>query len=363
MGAAGAANAISCAGQTLTVPAGTEHPHILCCSTAGDKEVTFLVDGKPVTVTVPDVRENVGSWDQVVRGRRPLLKRQEIAHVFPHLHDSRGEETVLPYDFAYLFKFTLPSGGALTLPDDPAILLFAVTAAAGEKIASPLYPLYDEAEKDERPAHSLTCEGFSGGGEYAEGAPVILHGSLLTGDSLFEGFLREDGGDVQQIGPCTGLLKMPGHDLTVRAKMRKLGENLLLGRPCTASGSVGAHEAPEKALNGDCVSKWCADADEKGECVLTVPLAGRVEIGGYTVCHCGAFEGGQWNTDSFLVEYRDGDADWQTADSVQGNREDVTVRDFPPVFATEVRLRITKPARTKDTHCRIYQFQVYKKKE
>ena len=42
----GAKNAVKAAGQTIKLPAGYTTLHLLAASTGGDKEATFLVDGK-----------------------------------------------------------------------------------------------------------------------------------------------------------------------------------------------------------------------------------------------------------------------------------------------------------------------------
>ena len=81
----------------------------------------------------------------------------------------------------------------------------------------------------------------------------------------------------------------------------------------------------------------------------------------WLVLHCGEFEDRGDNTVDFCLQYRINETDeWQTADSVKDNREDMNLRGFTPVQARYVRLYITRPTPHADRTCRIYQFHVYR---
>ena len=76
----------------------------------------------------------------------------------------------------------------------------------------------------------------------------------------------------------------------------------------------------------------------------------------------GMKESREWNTADFTLQYKVNEGDeWQIADTVAGNTENTTLREFAPVNARYVRLHITKPTQNdRDKHCRIYQLHVYK---
>lgn len=349
MGKADALNALRCRGQKLTLPAGTKKVHLLLTSLDGD------------TPIASDCFERVGTWDQIPLGNTCRLKRQPIGRYYSHTHSTEGDRL---YDFAYLFTTEqVCPDGVITLPEDENILLFAATAEPwdGSVNANPAAPLYDVADGGDKPLHHLSAVGCRAGkgseGDYPEGLPVLIHADLVGEDGIFERF--ESDAPLATAEGTFAMLKMPEKDVTVKAIYKPIGKDLLLGRPCRANGDMGSREGADKALTASTDEKWCAAAGEDKTCWLEVDLDEKTKIGSYALLHCGAFEGGQWNTKEFFIQTRVGDGEWQTVDSVFGNREDLTRRSFEPVEATAVRLLITKPTQGHDDHCRIYRFMMF----
>ncbi len=159
-------SACRCAGQAVSLPAGDwQRLWLVACAVGGDRAADFAIDGRPARLTVADWREPLGcwrrrrrgwgwgwglglglglgwGWSQVLPGR---LKRHPLAFYASHGHDRDGADE--PYEFRYLFRYSLPlppGAGELRLPDEPRIRVFALAVAkGGPGAAEPAAPLYD----------------------------------------------------------------------------------------------------------------------------------------------------------------------------------------------------------------------------
>ena len=157
-GLPGKMNAVSCSGQTIKLPGGNNNRLvILAAATGGDATGTFSLDGKPFELNVQDFTGFIGQWDsRVVNGSiannefglaPAFIKRAPVAWVGTHRHSREsGNEA---YVFCYLFRYTidLPEKAAtLTLPDNPRIKVFAMSAVKDYNDASQAAQLlYDSA--------------------------------------------------------------------------------------------------------------------------------------------------------------------------------------------------------------------------
>jgi alpha-mannosidase len=144
----GSANVLACRGQKITLPAGDlNRAYLLAAAVGGDRAATFVVDGKPMTLLVPDWAEPVGQWNsRIVAGRfvddperiaPGYAKTVPLAWVGTHRHDARGENEA--YVFTYLFRLRLdlpPGARTLTLPNDPHLRVAAITAARDDSDAA-----------------------------------------------------------------------------------------------------------------------------------------------------------------------------------------------------------------------------------
>ena len=145
----GAKNALSCRGQTISLPPGQSRVYLLAASSDGDISAHFSVGGKTYPTTVQDWGGFIGQWDnRLWQGDVPELsydwhnefggltpgyvKPAEVAWFSSHRHNpSIGNEF---YAYSYLFKygFAVPAGAtSLTLPNDPRIRVFAISVASG----------------------------------------------------------------------------------------------------------------------------------------------------------------------------------------------------------------------------------------
>lgn len=146
----GRLNAVTCRGQSVRLPGGDfDRLELLAAATEDTGPATFLVDGRPRTLSVQSWTGFIGQWDDRVwdrefgkvdfRGEGKVVgftpgyvKRDPVAWFATHRHHPRaGNEA---YRFSYLFRrsIELPRGAAtLQLPDDPRIRILAATAVRG----------------------------------------------------------------------------------------------------------------------------------------------------------------------------------------------------------------------------------------
>jgi alpha-mannosidase len=138
----GAANALTCAGQSLDLGgalAEGERIYLLVAATEA-ADATFDAGDDRFDVSVPPWTGFVGQWvDRVDESgsviqdlaafKAPYFQPDPVAWVGTHRHGSDGNH---PYRFTYLFRKVLeaaPGTELLGLPDDPRIRVFAATVA------------------------------------------------------------------------------------------------------------------------------------------------------------------------------------------------------------------------------------------
>lgn len=358
LGGKGRKNAVSCAGQKIKLPAKTKKAFILAASADGDREAVFKAGKEKTVLKITDFSQNVGCWDQVAAADKAFIKRDTIAISYSHTHDKNGDRL---YKFANIFMYEIEMNNSLmlTLPKDENVIIMAITAVPdGILDSKPTGYLYDAVEENKNPVHTLKAANMHGEGRYHEGELIRVFADRCNEDGIFKCF----GGtaDIVWRDDVQALVRMGKSDAEIHAIYDKLGENAALNKPYKESGSRGPGEAGGNALNGDCKSKWC-DAAKNGASWLEVDIGEVTPINKWLVLHCGEFEDRSDNTCDFRLEYKKKESDeWKTADSVSGNTEDITVREFKPVKARYVRLYITKPSLYSGIHSRIYQLQIYK---
>ena len=358
LGDAGKANALVCRGQKIKLPGKTKKALILAASADGDTTATFRAGRKKVTLKISDFSENVGCWDQAAAGDQAFIKRDAVAVSYSHTHDENGDRL---YKFANIFMYEIEMNGAttLTLPDCDKIIITAITALTDARAeAVPTAPLYDKVDGD-KPLHRLTAVGMGGSGLYREGSLIRVYAQRCVPNGALQGF----DGDAEIVWQqdVQAMIRIGSGDATVRPVYSDLGKNLALGKPCKTSGFRSPGETGEKALDGECGTKWCA-AVQDGAAWLEVDLGKVCTVNKWLVLHCGEFDDRSDITSAFRLEYRQrSDGAWKTADSVEGNTEIMTLRDFPEVRARYVRLYVTKPCICSDIHTRICQLQIYGK--
>jgi len=356
-------NAMICGGQTIRIPEGSEKLYLLAASLKGDTAVQLLVDGKPVELSMQDYKENVGSWVMMVNGAPCLIKRDEIAVNYTHTHNAAGDRL---YEFAYLFKYGIDVSGAaaVTLPEDAGIVVMAATAVTGvNDAASPASPLYDTVEEPSGNRYTVTVLDWNGNTaqtfEKTEGSVVLVRTASYSNGYVFTGWEWE-GNDVAAVYGNAAVIRVPAHDVTVRIKAEKLGEDVLMNKPCRANAEFNERETAANALNGNDNTKWCAHSED-GRNWLEVDAGETVAVDRWFVMNAGEQESESWNSREYRLEYKVSEADeWMTADEVKDNEANFTLRDFAAVKARYFRLWVERPTQGNDGTVRIYMFQVFR---
>ncbi|MBR1574076.1 MAG: alpha-mannosidase, partial [Bacteroidales bacterium] len=118
-------NALRCGGQTLELPDGTTSVSLLVASSGPDKEVVFD-GGTPVSRKVENWTGFYGAYGW--QGHYDSFCRTgKVAYHGTHRHDSRKRNEIYVSTYMYLVEVPV-TAGALRLPDDRDIVVFAATA-------------------------------------------------------------------------------------------------------------------------------------------------------------------------------------------------------------------------------------------
>ena len=155
---------VACHGQTLTLPAGPYNRlYLLAAAVQGDTTGVFAVDGRTTDLAVQNWGGYIGQWDnRVFKGTverltysvtndldhidAGFIKRAPVGWFCSHRHLASGHDDI--YAYSYLFKYHLdlpPGARAVTLPDNPAIRIVAMTVAQNHHDETvPVQPLYDD---------------------------------------------------------------------------------------------------------------------------------------------------------------------------------------------------------------------------
>ena len=145
-------NGVRCEGQTIQLPEGYNKVYFLAASAKGDRQTAFSIGNNETALlcTIPYYTGFIGQWGH--EGQTTgYMKNARIAYVGTHRHSASGDE---PYEFTYMFKFgsDIPTTGTtITLPNDPDIVIFAMTAINEEVAVSPLNPHFRTNNIDDSP--------------------------------------------------------------------------------------------------------------------------------------------------------------------------------------------------------------------
>jgi len=165
----GEMNAVSCRGQTVSLPRTDAGRLFLLAAASEDTQGDFLVGDVRHTLNVQSWTGFIGQWDnrewdrpfeevdshcegKVTGIQTGFIKRDTLAWFCSHRHHpTRGNEA---YQFSYLCRYALPvmkGASTLTLPDNPKIHVLAATLVrGGNDVVRPAAPLYDDFT-DRRP--------------------------------------------------------------------------------------------------------------------------------------------------------------------------------------------------------------------
>lgn len=138
-------NALSCRGQILELPEGTESVSLLLTSAGGDKTCVLESGDQKTEVFVPDCFEALAAWDLYGLKEKGYIKPCTLAYEITHMH--RDNEVAIAKQ-CWLFRVDVPASGTLKLPCAPDVFLFAADASNAPQRAPALSPLYDTLDKE-----------------------------------------------------------------------------------------------------------------------------------------------------------------------------------------------------------------------
>ena len=152
----GAKNAIECRGQKINLPAFEQNGKLFLLAMAEtDSHGWFFIDDYATELDIQGWRGFIGQhYGQVITAdstrykmlsiEEPFVKTDNIAWFASHYHTSASDAS---YKYCYIYKYCLdlPAGArTLTLPDNPAIKIMAITASITGDEGKPLQKLYDD---------------------------------------------------------------------------------------------------------------------------------------------------------------------------------------------------------------------------
>lgn len=163
----GAANTVSCKGQSISLPTGTfNRVYLLMAAVNGPATGSFKVNGQGyprgikadgLRFQFQDYSEPIAQWNNRMTNGVILenpdqispayINREPVAWYASHRHNAKGENEAYQFTYMFLFDLKVESGDtSLTLPDNENIKLFAATAVnSAYDNDFPAHRLYDEA--------------------------------------------------------------------------------------------------------------------------------------------------------------------------------------------------------------------------
>ena len=152
-------NAISCDGQTISLPVGNYTKLYLLASATNDEKADFNIDGQTTELNIQNWTGYVGQFynrilsrdrNSVVEMEKPFAKTDNIAWFASHVHNQYPMKNEA-YQYCYLYKYEIgiPAGAkTITLPKNKKIKMLALTLATGNDEVKSLQPLYDNFAGD-----------------------------------------------------------------------------------------------------------------------------------------------------------------------------------------------------------------------
>ena len=217
----------------------------------------------------------------------------------------------------------------------------------------PNYPAYAETIEDIFKHLEPSIKKFTGE------EPMFLAGQAVSW-SLTPANLQKLKEMCEALAPGKVEVLRADHFFALLAEHNGLPYNLALSKDLTVTASDNTVD-PMNAVNGSPSgdNKWVSK--QGAGATLTFDLGGQYELSRYVVRHAGFdWEDESLNTRDFTLQVSmDGDQ-WATADQVEGNTQNVTDIDLPPIPCKYVRLTVQNPG--EDGVARIGDVELYGRK-
>ena len=162
--AGGKVNTLVPHGQTISIPAGVRRLYVLAASISGDQDATFRIGDQARDLTIQNWGGFIGQWydrqwkptevqtstrtridpyGQMIGITPGFIKYAPVAWFASHHHTIAGVNEA--YRYSYLFAYTIDvpeNATTLTLPDNDAIRILAITGSNERETLRPAQPLY-----------------------------------------------------------------------------------------------------------------------------------------------------------------------------------------------------------------------------
>ncbi len=178
----GSRNAVSCSGQQISLPGGSATKLCFIAASSPDApDSEFSVDGQVHKVSIQDWGGFVGQWDsRNWQGDMPEMafewpfklasispgytRRDPVAWFCSHRHLIGGRNDIYQYTYLYRYSIDIPPGSkTLTLPNNPAIKIFAMSVVDGALPGcTPAQPLYDDIKEHPEYKYDPPLDGALG---------------------------------------------------------------------------------------------------------------------------------------------------------------------------------------------------------
>ena len=128
-GEVGIPNAVRCQGQRIPIPEGEfDKVYILAASADQDRQAYFTVDDKVYGFDVPYYSDFYAQWGQNTFSEG-YVKNGELAYVGNHRHNATKRNEAYVFTYLYQLELNVADNREIILPDNPDIIVFAMTAA------------------------------------------------------------------------------------------------------------------------------------------------------------------------------------------------------------------------------------------
>ena len=108
----------------------------------GDKEYTFLLDGKEKKIKVQSINDRIGQWDLYNLSEVANIKTDKLAWECTHTHSAQGDNVAQQLLF-FMYEIDTKDVETVTLPDDNGLIILSAAQTKNDESAVLETALYD----------------------------------------------------------------------------------------------------------------------------------------------------------------------------------------------------------------------------
>ena len=369
-------NFVQALGQTINVTGNEKHKflYILGAAAGGLNSGDFKVNYKDGSATTKNI--SFTDWQAVIGNDQKTYVKDNIAINLTHTHIPTGNTYDIDNNL-FVYRIALDADKEIkniNLPQAVGIKISAMSFVDGDVLASgdteapsKVTNLKLTAPKQYySPYLDLTWDAATdniGVSNYTVYRATKADLSDIQPIAMTETNSYKDE-NVDSLAIYYYLVKATDEEGNVGAFSEQVshyaGGNIALGAKATADHSVNSSEAPEKAVDGNINTKWCANTSNVTHWI-TLDLGRERTIDGLKIYHAGA--GGEdtaWNTRDFNIAIGNDPSNLTVVKTITGNTQSITEHLLDsPVKGRYVKISAPKPTSTTDPATRLYEIKVY----